>query len=53
MRSVAEFIRNEQGATSIEYGLICSLIFLAIVGAINSFTSNAGVMYGKIAGNMH
>lgn len=28
------FLRNEEGATAIEYGLIASLIAVAIVGAL-------------------
>lgn len=30
------FIRDESGAVAIEYGLICGLIFLVIVGSINA-----------------
>ena len=52
MLLVGRFVGNESGATSIEYGLICSLIFLAIVGAINNFATSANGMYGKIASNM-
>ena len=53
MSVVCQFMRNDQGSTAIEYGLICSLLFLAIVGAINQFTSNAQGMYATISGNMH
>jgi pilus assembly protein Flp/PilA len=52
MRLIGRFMRDEQGATSIEYGLICSLVFLAIVAAINQFTTNAGTMYNRIETNM-
>ena len=30
-RLIGRFLRNESGATAIEYGLLCALIFLAIV----------------------
>jgi pilus assembly protein Flp/PilA len=30
---------DESGATAIEYGLIISLVFLAIVGAVTNFSS--------------
>jgi pilus assembly protein Flp/PilA len=33
------FAADQSGATAIEYGLIVSLIFLAIVGAITNFAS--------------
>jgi len=46
------FARDESGATAIEYGLIVSLIFLAIMAAVNSFTQQAQVMYSDIASNM-
>jgi pilus assembly protein Flp/PilA len=52
MRLAGRFLNDERGATSIEYGLICSLIFLAIVSAVRGFASNTSLMYGKIASNM-
>lgn len=32
-----KFLRDERGATSIEYGLIISLIFLVIVTSVTTF----------------
>lgn len=37
--------RDQQGATAVEYGLILALIFLAMVGAIQSFGRNAIAMW--------
>ena len=34
MRKMIGFLRNENGATAIEYGLIASLIAVAIVGVL-------------------
>ena len=34
-RFIGRFLRDDDGATAIEYGLICALIFLAIVGSIS------------------
>ena len=31
------FLRDERGATAIEYGLICGLIFVVVVGAATTF----------------
>ncbi len=31
-------VRDQSGATAVEYGLILALIFLAMVGAIGSFS---------------
>ena len=44
-RLIARFLRNDDGATAIEYGLICALIFLAIVTSISALanTQNGGL----------
>jgi Flp pilus assembly pilin Flp len=43
------FSRSERGATAIEYGLIASLLFLAIVGSVASLGQGVvGVLYNKI-----
>lgn len=43
------FLADRRGATAIEYGLICSLIFLVIVTAVNAFATNATGMFTHIA----
>ncbi len=43
------FLRDEDGATAIEYGLIVSLIFLAIMGAVKSFSAANNAMYSDIS----
>jgi len=53
MKLLQRFLREEKGATVIEYALICGLLFLAIVGAVNNFASKSSTMYGNIAANMH
>ncbi len=40
-RFALAFARDEQGATAIEYGLIVSLIFLAIITALTAFGNHA------------
>ena len=35
-RFVQDFLRAENGATAIEYGLIAGLVVLAIVGAVQA-----------------
>lgn len=45
------FWRDEQGATAIEYALIASLIFLAVVGAVVGVGQAViDVLYNKIGG---
>ena len=36
-RFLSRFTRDESGATAIEYGLILSLMFLVILGALQAF----------------
>ena len=42
------FFKDEEGATAIEYGLICGLIFLAIVTTLYTYGDNMGHMYKRI-----
>ncbi|MAW78947.1 MAG: Flp family type IVb pilin [Parvularcula sp.] len=51
-QKLAAFGNSESGATSIEYALIVSLIFLAIVGAVRSYTDSASEVYGEISDAM-
>ncbi|MDP3399753.1 MAG: Flp family type IVb pilin [Brevundimonas sp.] len=37
MLLLRRFLKNESGATSLEYGLIISLIFLVILSALTAF----------------
>ena len=47
-RVANRFREDESGATAIEYSLIVSLIFLAILGAVNSFGASSNEMYTTI-----
>lgn len=42
------FARDESGATVIEYGLIVSLIFLAIMAAVKNVASSNDQIYSEI-----
>ena len=44
-----DFTADQAGATAIEYGLIVSLIFLVILGAVTAFGNNATNMYNTIS----
>jgi pilus assembly protein Flp/PilA len=52
-RILRSFAANESGATAIEYGLICSLIFLAIVSAISAVADGTVAMYNVISAAMN
>ncbi|MBP2159732.1 MULTISPECIES: Flp family type IVb pilin [Asticcacaulis] len=45
---LTQFFKDERGATAIEYGLICGLIFLAIVTTVLSYGDNLHKLYIKI-----
>ncbi|MFA6220210.1 MAG: Flp family type IVb pilin [Erythrobacter sp.] len=40
--------RDTSGATAVEYGLIIALIFLAMIGSIQTFGSEAILMWNKV-----
>lgn len=40
---------DERGATAVEYGLICSLIVIAIVAALNNFADTTTGMWNNVS----
>jgi len=46
------FLRNESGATAIEYGLIASGIAIAIIAAVNGVGTNLSGTFSTIAGSL-
>ncbi len=48
----ARFAKNESGATAIEYGLIASLISVAIIGAITTIGTKLTTTFGSVSGNL-
>ena len=46
---VSRFLRDERGATAIEYGLICALIFLAIISGVSIFGTKTTATYKVIS----
>jgi pilus assembly protein Flp/PilA len=49
---VARFIKNESGATAIEYGLIAAGISLAIIAAVNGLGGTLSTKFGAISGSI-
>ena len=47
-----KLIRNEKGATAIEYGLIAALIAVAAIGAMSSIGSALNTTFGEVATNL-
>ena len=46
------FLKNESGATAIEYGLIAALIAVAIIGAVTTLGTNTSTTFDKVANQM-
>jgi pilus assembly protein Flp/PilA len=50
--SVLEFIRDEEGATAAEYGIIAALIAVVIIAAVKTLGTNMSGMFNRIAGEV-
>ena len=46
------YLADVRGVTALEYALIGSLIFLAIIGAVSSLGSHTHTAYNTIAANL-
>ncbi|MBO6813986.1 MAG: Flp family type IVb pilin [Rhizobiaceae bacterium] len=52
MKLVARFVKNESGATAIEYGLIAALISVAIISAATTLGSDIATTFGKVSAQL-
>ncbi len=52
MKLVARFVKDESGATAIEYGLIAALISVAIIGGATALGTNVGNTFNSVAGSI-
>ena len=52
MQFIRKMLKNEKGATAIEYGLIAALIAVAAIGAMTSLGSKLGSTFNKVSGNL-
>jgi pilus assembly protein Flp/PilA len=48
MTIAKKFMKDESGATAIEYGLIAALVAVAIVGALTTLGSGLTGMFTKV-----
>lgn len=49
MRHLQDLVKDKRGATAVEYGLILSLIFLAMVVAIQGVATQTGQMWNNVS----
>ncbi len=52
MSKLKRFVSDESGATAIEYGLIATLIAIAVIAAARSVGNNLVVQFNAIATNL-
>jgi len=45
---LARFVKDESGATAIEYGLIAALIAVAIIGGARTLGTNIGATFNNV-----
>ena len=48
MKTIAKFLRDDSGATAIEYGLIAALIAVAIIAAASMLGGQLGTLFNDI-----
>jgi len=52
MNTVISLLRNEDGATAIEYGLIAALIAVVIITALSKIGGNLTNTFNTVANNL-
>jgi pilus assembly protein Flp/PilA len=46
---ISRFVRDESGATAIEYGLIAALISVVIIGVLTTIGTSLSAKFGSVA----
>ncbi|CAN5286585.1 Flp family type IVb pilin [soil metagenome] len=52
MKMIRKFMKNNKGATAIEYGLIAALIAVAAIGAMSSLGTKLQTTFNKVGNNL-
>jgi len=52
MKHILNFIRNESGATAIEYALIASLIAVAIITAVSTVGTKVSTVFSEVGNSL-
>ena len=53
MTKLIAFLRNQSGATAIEYGLIAAGISVAIIAVVNGLGTNLNAKFDSISTQLH
>ena len=49
---MSRFVRDESGATAIEYGLIAALVAVVLVAALGALGTNLSATFNKVSSNL-
>lgn len=52
MASIMEFLRNQQGATAIEYGVMAGILGIGMVAIMTAHNGAVSRGYGRISNNL-
>lgn len=52
MKSIRKMLRNDKGATAIEYGLIAALIAVAAIGAMSTLGGKLTSTFTNVSTNL-
>ena len=52
MKTMTRFIKDEEGATAIEYGLIAALISVAAIGAMTALGTQLSTLFTTVKTNL-
>ncbi len=52
MERIRRFLKDEEGVTAIEYGLIAALIAVAIIGAVTTLGTNLSGIFTTVSGKL-
>ena len=52
MQTIRKFIKNNKGATAIEYGLIAALIAVAAIAAMQGLGNQLSKTFSNVSSNM-
>ena len=52
MQMFVRFVRDESGATAIEYGLIAALIAVVIIGAVTAVGTKLSTTFTTVSSNL-
>ena len=52
MTKIYDFVRDESGATAIEYGLIAALVSVAAIGAMSALGNSLENMFNYVASQL-